>query len=195
MAVRQNPFGRPLTLVAFILGTCATAAHAQLDKPGVVIYDSGNAYSMSQWVDADMLDDLRTEQTPQQMAGAVEMALKSFKAEDGSLPQIFPVEPKVIQQVTLPGTQIRKSLPSLPHPMFVIGNDDYSLKWFETNRDVLTQYGAVGVLTKVASQAEWEQIQKVVAPLQLYPMNADMLAQELGVPGYPIMVTRAGFFQ
>lgn len=170
-------------------------ALATLDKPGVVIYDSGNAYNMSQWVDEDLTEDLRTKESPKQMARAVEMALDSFKVDEHSLPKIFPVEPSIIRPITLPGTQMRKNLPTLPQPMFVIGNDEYSLKWFEANRDVLVQYGAVGLLTRVSDKAEWEQLQRLVAPLQLYPMNADMLAQELGVPGYPIMVTKAGFFQ
>lgn len=185
-----------LTLLAMAMTIgLAMPAQAKLDKPGVVIYDSGNAYPMSQWVDDDLLEDTRTEQTPEQMARAVEMALDSFKTDDAQLPQIFPVEPKIIRPITLPGSKMLKDLPTLPQPMFVIGDDDYSLQWFEANREILMQYGAVGMLTHVDSRETWEQLQRLVAPLQLYPLNADMLAQEFGVPGYPIMVTRAGFFQ
>lgn len=197
MANNQSAARRQsLTLLAMAMTIgLAMPAQAKLDKPGVVIYDSGNAYPMSQWVDDDLLEDTRTEQTPEQMARAVEMALDSFKTDDAQLPQIFPVVPKIIRPITLPGSKMLKDLPTLPQPMFVIGDDDYSLQWFEANREILMQYGAVGMLTHVDSRETWEQLQRLVAPLQLYPLNADMLAQEFGVPGYPIMVTRAGFFQ
>lgn len=198
MANNQSATGQSLKLLALAMSTAFTLvmpAQAKLDQPGVVIYDSGNAYPMSQWVDDDLLDDTRTEQTPEQMARAVEMALDSFKTDDAQLPKIFPVEPKIIRPITLPGSKMLKDLPTLPQPMFVIGDDDYSLQWFEANREILVQYGAVGMLTHVDSRETWEQLQRLVAPLQLYPLNADMLAQEFGVPGYPILVTKAGFFQ
>lgn len=171
------------------------SSFADVPQQAVVIYDAGQTYDMSLWVSDEQLEDLRPKQTPEQMQAAVKMAYDSFSPTNAQVPSLFPLTPKVIRPVTLPGTQMKKDLPTLPQPIFVIGTDPYSLAWFKTNRAVLEQYGAMGVLTTAKNQTEWEFMQQLVAPLQLFPMNADALADQLGVPGYPILITKGGFFQ
>lgn len=173
----------------------ALSAHAAIAPPGKVIFDAGNAFPISNWVDEEFYGDLKKPESLDQLKTTLQSAVNNFTPSQESLPQLFPIEPTFIRQVVLPGSQMLKDLPALPQPLFVIGTDEYSLRWFDTNREVLNQYGAAGVLTKARNQTEWEYMQKLVAPLQLWPMNADALADQLGVPGYPIMITRAGFFQ
>ena len=180
------------TVVALLSGGMAIA---EVPKPAVVIYDVAPTYDMSLWVSDEQLEDLRPKQTPEELKAAVKMAYDSFTPTDAKVPSLFPLAPKVIKPVTLPGTQMKKDLPTLPQPIFVIGTDPYSLAWFKTNRAVLEQYGAMGVLTTAKNQTEWEYMQQLVAPLQLFPMNADALADQLGAPGYPILITKGGFFQ
>ena len=108
---------------------------------------------------------------------------------------MFPVMPETIKQVTLPGTRIIKSFPALPQPLFIIGDDTFSLQWLQSNKAELERFHAAGIVTKVASKQEFEEIQRLAHPLLLMPMPADALATEMGIPGYPIMITGQGFFQ
>lgn len=170
-------------------------ANAALSPPGQVIFDAGTAYPVNNWVEDDFYQDLKKPESLEQLKNHVEMAAESFKPSKEMLPKVFPIEPELIKPVVLPGTQIIKELPALPQPLFVIGTDEYSVRWLNANKAVLEQYGASGVLTKARNQTEWEYMQQLAAPLQLWPMNADALADQLGVPGYPIMITRSGFFQ
>lgn len=111
------------------------------------------------------------------------------------LGSIFPVTPEFIKRIVLPGTTITKDMPELPRPLFIIGNDKFSMQWLNANKAELERFQAAGIITKVDSQQEFEAIQEAVSPLPLMPMSADALAEEMGVPGYPIMITGRGFFQ
>lgn len=122
-------------------------------------------------------------------------AANGRNVEGEIMEMMFPVEPELIKRVVLPGTQVLKPLPSLPRPMFIIGNDSFSLQWLEANKYELERFQAAGVLTRVKDKAEFEAIKKLAAPLPLMPMPADALAAEMGVPGYPIMITGQGYFQ
>lgn len=181
--------------VAIMLSGAGLPARGDVPAQGVVIYQTDNAYPIRNWVDDDFYSDLKKPESLDQLQANLKMAVDNLRPTSEMLPKIFPIEPTLIKPVVLPGTQMLKDLPELPQPLFILGTDEYSIRWFESNKEVLTQYGAAGVLTKAKNQTEWEYMQKLVAPLQLWPMNADALTDQLGAPGYPIMITRSGFFQ
>ncbi|NQZ49327.1 MAG: DUF2859 domain-containing protein, partial [Moritella sp.] len=52
-----------------------------------------------------------------------------------------------------------------------------------------------GVLTKVDTYESFQRIQELALPLRLQPVNADFLFHEFGVNGYPLLLTKQGFFQ
>lgn len=183
-----------MTVLGIMLSAIAGCAHADVPSPGIVIYQNEKAFPIKNWVDDQFYSDLKKPDSLDQIKTNLKTAMENFKPSSAALPRIFPIEPKLIKPVVLPGTQMLKELPDLPQPLFVIGTDEYSIRWFQANRKVLEQYGSSGVLTKVRNQTEWEYMQKLVAPMQLWPMNADALADQLGAPGYPIMITKSGFF-
>ena len=129
-----------------------------------------------------------------QLDAIVATANKRDVSED-MLGNMFPVTPEFIKRIVLPGTTITKDIPALPRPLFIIGNDKFSMQWFNANRAELERFQAAGIMTKVDSRQEFEAMQQAVSPLPLMPMSADALAAEVGVPGYPIMITARGFFQ
>lgn len=142
-------------------------------------------------LEQQVLDD----QEIRTMLDGVMAAAQGKDVERQVLANMFPVEPERIKQVVLPGTRILREFPALPRPMFVIGNDNFSLKWLQTNKQELIRFQAAGMLTKVKDKEEYEAIKKLAAPLSLMPVSADALAAEMGAPGYPIMITGRGFFQ
>lgn len=178
------------------ISVATTSCLAAIEAPGTVIHDNKTtAFPISHWMSDDMLEGIQNQLTADEMIAATKLLVENNKVTPDSVPQVFPIDPQYIKPVTLPGTQIKKSLPNLPQPMFIIGNDPYSIRWFEANKSVLVQYRAMGILTRATNQTEWEVLRRKVAPLQLVPMNADVLSDQLGAPGYPVMITRGGFFQ
>jgi integrating conjugative element protein (TIGR03765 family) len=189
----NGPFGL-MALVVFT-SLAVPVVHGSVPAPGVVVFDSGSASEISNWVDSDMFETIEGQLNVEQMQQMVKAGLESLDPTQAKVPQVFPISPQLIKSNPLPGTQIIKKIPDLPQPLFVIGNDDYSLRWFKANKHELMRYGAMGILTTAKNQTEWEFMQELVAPLKLFPMNADVLVDQLGLPGYPVLITKGGFFQ
>lgn len=188
-----------VTGALILLSAAATAESAVGNYETEVLHRGRFAKPITDFVNTEgkfILEQQALEQDEirRQLDGVMAMANRSGIDKE-IRDSMFPVEPEVIKRIVLPGTQLLKEFPALPRPLFVIGNDSFSLNWLRTNKQELERFQAAGVLTKVANQQEFEAIQREAAPLLLMPMPADALAAEMGVPGYPIMITGQGFFQ
>lgn len=142
-----------------------------------------------------MRERVMEEQEIKRQLDSITAAANRKNIDDDVVKNIFPVTPELIKKIILPGTTMIKDMPGLPRPLFIIGNDKFSMQWFNANRAELERFQAAGIITKVDNEKEFRELQKAVSPLPLMPMSADALADELGVPGYPIMITGRGFFQ
>ncbi|NRB78355.1 MAG: integrating conjugative element protein [Saccharospirillaceae bacterium] len=108
--------------------------------------------------------------------------------------QMFPVVPEKLRSMHLM-VPVIKDLPQIQRPIFIIGDNQASLEWLVNNKEELIRYGAEGVLTKVDTYESFQRIQELALPLRLQPVNADFLFHEFGVNGYPLLLTKQGFFQ
>ncbi|MBP8773277.1 MAG: integrating conjugative element protein [Aeromonadaceae bacterium] len=192
---RSKMIERSLIAGVVLASLFLTPAYAVVPEPGIVIHDAGGASDITNWVDESLFDSIKGQLDVDQMQAMVKSELDHLDVQNTAVPQLFPIKPTLIKPNPLPGTKILKKIPNLPQPLFVIGNDEYSLRWFKANREILEQYGAMGILTTAKNKSEWEFMQEVVAPLRLFPMNADVLVDQLGLPGYPLLITKGGFFQ
>ncbi len=92
----------------------AGSAHAEVPSPGVVIYQNESAFPIKNWVDDQFYSDLKKPDSLDQIKSNLKTAMENFKPSSAALPRIFPIEPKLIKPVVLPGTQMIKELPDLP---------------------------------------------------------------------------------
>lgn len=88
---------------------------------------------------------------------------------------------------------------SLPMPgmrsIFLIGDDDLSLRWLALRRDQLIQLNAVGYVVNVASKAAWDELQHQANGLELIPVSSSDLAVRLRISHYPVLISEKGLEQ
>lgn len=98
----------------------------------------------------------------------------------------FPVRSALLSPGQEPGRVI--NAPGL-QPMFLVGDDEQSKAWLLQRREQLQQLNAVGLVTNVANAERLAEVQRWAEGLQIAPVQADDLAQRLGIRHYPLLIT------
>lgn len=75
-----------------------------------------------------------------------------------------------------------------PKPLFIVGADELSLRWFERNKQYLLSVQATGYAVNIVSENQLLQLSNRLAPLQAVPLPLDEAAQKLGIPVYPVLI-------
>lgn len=91
-----------------------------------------------------------------------------------------------------PGTFAAYSaqLPALAgKPLFLVGSDTLSRDWLARHQARLAAIHAVGLLVQAENPGDYEAMQALAGPLPLSAVNADELAQALGLRHYPALVS------
>lgn len=99
---------------------------------------------------------------------------------------VFPVRSALLSPGQEQGRVI--NAPGL-QPMFLVGDDEQSKAWLLQRREQLQALNAVGLVTNVASAERLAEVQRWAAGLQIAPVQADDLAQRLGIRHYPLLIT------
>jgi integrating conjugative element protein (TIGR03765 family) len=151
----------------------------------VVLYDDGQGVSIAPYKKQIMLERQEFNRIKQ-------------KAQRG--------QPRLSQQKTnvkhsktnmKPGKVAARKIkkPALINPLFIVGADKYSLKWLKANRKQLKKIGAVGLVVNIKSQNQLKQLQSVGGDVQMIAMSANMIAQQLKLKRYPVLITKTGIEQ
>ena len=78
-------------------------------------------------------------------------------------------------------------------PMFIVGFDSVSMSWLETNKSMLAEKKAIGLVVNVASAKEMEMMrQRVGGNVLLQPTQGDELAEHLKISHYPFYMDNEG---
>lgn len=87
------------------------------------------------------------------------------------------------------GTPDMKVVEGLVTPLFVMGMDDVSLRWFKAAAPGLESLGARGIVIEASSKSDWSGLKESAAAvgIDLMLMEGDSLAQGYGVRTYPIV--------
>lgn len=72
-------------------------------------------------------------------------------------------------------------------PLFIIGNDKYSLEWAITNAAYLQSIHALGIITHVKSSDDVKMME-VKTRLPLLPANINGLSKLIGTTHYPVLI-------
>ena len=89
--------------------------------------------------------------------------------------------------VSAPETKVFDGLVT---PLFVMGMDALSLKWFYEKAAVLATLGARGLVVEAASKSDWLYLKDKaeVVGIDLLLMEGDSLAQGYGIRTYPLLL-------
>jgi integrating conjugative element protein (TIGR03765 family) len=79
-------------------------------------------------------------------------------------------------------------------PFFLIGTDNTSLTWLESNRERLLALQALGLIVEAPNAAAYRRVAAAAEGLLVRPVNADSLAEALRIQHYPVLVTADGIF-
>jgi integrating conjugative element protein (TIGR03765 family) len=81
------------------------------------------------------------------------------------------------------------NLPDLPKPIFIIGDDDFSMQWLDKYADALRKAGAIGFIVQLKDFDTYKSI-KDKYRLNLFPKNGDALAKKFQVKHYPVLISK-----
>lgn len=80
------------------------------------------------------------------------------------------------------------NVPSLSHPIFIVGTDKHSLSWLKRYHRKLIALHAIGVVVNVKSNVAYQHLIGITH-LHLLPINADALAKRFGIHHYPVLIS------
>lgn len=89
---------------------------------------------------------------------------------------------------------IKMNLPGML-PLFLIGADNFSKNWLQSNYDYLNKIGAMGLVVSVNTTNELAQLRQLAPGLTLMPTQGDDLASRLSLAHYPALLTSEGLSQ
>lgn len=149
-----------------------------------VIQASTQIEPLAPYLEAMGNDDKRHSQvlSPSQVASIAPQSL-----EESLFPLTSPLTPGVVPSQTV-------HFPYLTQPIFVIGDDDYSLAWLSQHSEDLRRLKAIGLMTNVASAERYEAIEAKTG-WTLLPVSLEGFNQLLAVDHLPFLVTANRLWQ
>jgi len=76
----------------------------------------------------------------------------------------------------------------LPRPVFLVGADDYSLRWLARFRDRLEAVGAAGLVVQSDGPSDLRRIRDAAGGLPLALGSGSSLAERFGLKHYPVLI-------
>lgn len=112
------------------------------------------------------------------------MPVPQAQAENGLL-QRFPIE----SDLSVGVIETRRHDKPVSRPFFILGYDEHSAQWLETNLDHLQEINALGLVTNVRSAAELARFQQFAGTIELHAMPVESIAEQFDVDSYPVLIT------
>ncbi|EFH8051134.1 TPA: integrating conjugative element protein [Escherichia coli] len=94
-----------------------------------------------------------------------------------------------------PGTVTKRQLLTGWGPVFIIGDDPFSLRWMSEHLEKFKSLNALGLVVNVASADRMELLNKQADGLLLVPVVCDNLMQLLQLNAYPVLITETEISQ
>ncbi|WP_444928294.1 integrating conjugative element protein (plasmid) [Microbulbifer sp. TRSA002] len=78
-------------------------------------------------------------------------------------------------------------------PMFIIGYDPVSISWLKTNKELLADKKAIGLVVNVENKEQMDALQEIVGnDVMMQPTPGDRLAEHLKIKHYPFYMDNQG---
>ena len=79
-------------------------------------------------------------------------------------------------------------------PFFLVGTDETSLRWLETHAERLRALQAFGLVVEAPDARAYGGSPRSRPASLIRPVNADLIAEHLGLEHYPVLITADGVF-
>ncbi|PSV27638.1 PFL_4695 family integrating conjugative element protein [Photobacterium sp. GB-72] len=185
-----------LSVACLIMPVVAIAAPITL-IPTTVIYDGGKSLPITELIGDDVseryrFNEAKDARTIIEETNAAAQNL-SYSASD-TINDLFPITSNLKPQKFV-SRHMQEKLELGHKNFFIIGDDEFSLKWAVSNHQELLRLGSVGLITNTESFMRYKFIQKLLKPLPIKMVGATAVITEYNVPGYPVLITSEGYFQ
>lgn len=110
---------------------------------------------------------------------------------DVSIEDFLPV---ITERMTVGSFEPESRSTGVSRPFFLVGCDDYSLKWVERHRLRLLELGAFGLVVDVPDIDAYRRLEEAAGGLIVRPVAGDLIAEHLELKHYPALVTADGVF-
>lgn len=78
-------------------------------------------------------------------------------------------------------------------PMFIIGYDPVSIKWLTSNKELLKEKKAIGLVVNIQTKEQMEELQSIVGDgVLMQPTPGDRLAEHIKIRHYPFYMDNQG---
>lgn len=184
---------RLLLLAAYITGASVYA------EP-VVIHDSGQTRPLGPLLGPLLSDALQPDEVFRAEGPSSPDPNPGHIPDEGMLTRLLPVRSSGLQPgalvdtVPAPGV-LARLVQGNPRPFFLVGSDQFSLRWLVANAKTLREIGAVGLLVQVESVEDVRRVGEAAQGLFITPGSGSDLARALGIRRYPVLITQDGFMQ
>ncbi|WP_248916004.1 integrating conjugative element protein [Pseudomonas moorei] len=164
-------------LLSFYLLPCLALPAVCIASPLIEVEDRGGSSALPYY--QDLVPEPNVQQATQQnigVRGTGAFPVRSTQLTPGE------VQGRVINA---PGLQ----------PMFVVGDDEFSMTWLLQRREQLQQIQAVGVVVNVVNAERLAEVRRWANGIEMVPSPADDLAERLGIRHYPLLITATAIQQ
>lgn len=83
----------------------------------------------------------------------------------------------------------------LATPLFLVGDDQASLRWIQQHQASLKRIGAIGWVVNVADEAGLRRLREAAGGLAVLPIRGDDLASRIPLQHYPVLITATSIEQ
>ncbi len=167
-------------LITMVVSSVSIGAADSLAEPAI-LHDSGQAVPIKPYL--EILAPKKTELGTAPPEPSLSVAGFGLPVRSPSL---------------TPGLVARRSVPALEgkmggaRPLFIVGADQWSLQWLEQNRDHLEAMNAAGMVVAVENEQELAMLRLAATGLDPIAASGEVLAQELGLEHYPVLIAPPG---
>lgn len=174
------------TLYALMTFLFGVAINAQADL--IVINNTGNTISAYNFLNKVGVMDKN-------------MIMQNLYAQKNTLNNVHSIDMNVVgypdHSIFTPGKVTQHKIKDgyfHSIPIFVIGNDRYSIHWGKTNSQYLKKIHAIGIITNIDSENEKKQIENKIG-ISLIPSNLDGLEKIINTTHYPFLIENGVVYQ
>lgn len=181
-----------------LLAACITGASVYAEP--VVIHDSGQTRPLGPLLDPLLSDALQPVEAFRAEGPSSPDPNPGHIPDEGMLTRLLPVRSPGLQPGvfvdTVPAPGVLACLAQgNPRPFFMVGSDQFSLRWLVVNAKTLRETGAVGLLVQADTEEDVRRVAGAARGLSITPGSGSDLARALGIRRYPVLITRDGFVQ
>ncbi|AVD90019.1 integrating conjugative element protein [Pseudomonas sp. SWI44] len=120
------------------------------------------------------------------------VAAPSMPPDPSKLKWVLPVRSERLTPGTVPPRTL--DLPAIT-PLFLVGQDAFSLNWLSRHAQALRDLGASGLAVEVADVQALRRIQAAAPGVNIWPVSGDDIAERLELEHYPVLITPTGLEQ